>query len=287
MLQELVVRQRDELLHRARRQLRVRDLIIAAQQELLEEHGLTVGPHVESLFGRLDTIEDIFKLDDDRTGLNAMVNQGLAEDGGVSGIELAGAQKWSLGKAIYPVSKIDDIVQVNLARSLQVPRKAEASSRQAKSRNRGIGGGRGNRRNRRSSSSSSSSKHHQHDGDSSVKTMSSAATEPEEIGHGSSGQAARRSTRPKVSRSRSQISVHNGRKRMHNISTNNPYQQSSREPTARELERAKRRGGNVVKEPKLVVWEQKQQDSGHTKPPTITTSSSSSSSSSSFQCIRL
>ena len=276
MLQELVVRQRDELLYRARRQLRVRDLIIAAQQELLEEHGLTVGPHVESLFGRLDTIEDIFKLDDDRTGLNAMVNQGLAEDGGVSGIELVGAQKWSLGKAIYPVSKIDDIVQVNLARSLQVPRKAEASSRQAaKSKNRGIGGGRGNRRSRRSRSSSS--KHHQNDGDSSFETMSSAVTEPEEIGHGSSGQAARRSTRPKVSRSRSQISVHNGRKRMHNISTNNPYQQASREPTARELERAKRRGGNGVKEPNLVVWEQKQQDSGHTKPPSITTSSSSSS----------
>ena len=133
MLQELVVRQRDELLHRARRQLRVRDLIIAAQQELLEAHGLTVGSHVESLFGRLETIENIFELGEDGTGLNAMVNQAAEEaaengnsTGGGGG---GGGQNWSLGKAVYPMSKIDDIVQVNLARSLQVPRRNKREER--------------------------------------------------------------------------------------------------------------------------------------------------------------
>jgi hypothetical protein len=220
MLQELVVRQRDEVLHRARRQLRVRDLIIAAQQELLEAHGLTVGPHVESLFGRLETIENIFELGEDGTGLNAMVTQAADEAAENNGGGI-GSQNWSLDKAVYPVSKIDDIVQVNLARSLQVPK--------------------------RQHNNSSSHQHHQHSHknkhQNKIKTLASVATEPENIGP---RPKRRSSTRPKVSRSRSQVSVYNGRRRSRGHSRNSHahHPPTIREPTARELERAKRRGGS-------------------------------------------
>ena len=89
MLQEMVVRQRNELIHRARRQLTVRDLIIAAQQELLEAHGLTVGPHIQSLFGRLDTVEEICNMGDNYNGLLEAV------DGGENSTENASASSGS------------------------------------------------------------------------------------------------------------------------------------------------------------------------------------------------
>ena len=130
MMQEMVVRQRDELIHRARRQLRVRDLIIAAQQELLEAHGLSVGPHIESLFARLEPIDEVCSESyyAARNPMGMVVSKASIEKN--SSEETASKstksetdmEMWAIKKAVYPVSKIEDIVTVDLAKSIQISR---------------------------------------------------------------------------------------------------------------------------------------------------------------------
>merc|ERR1711865_1014170 len=125
------------------------------------------------------------------------------------------------------------------------------------------------------------------------KTLSSVATEPELE---KPTKHRTRSTRPKVSRSRSQQGIHHNGRRRGRIRDNNPYQpqpttrSSSREPTrkepsARELERQKRRGSsgsgnsgnsgnsntnssnsnhnnnNIQRRERMNVWEEKQSNS--------------------------
>ncbi len=278
MLQEMVVRQRDELIHRARRQLRVRDLIIAAQQELLEAHGLSVGPHIESLFARLEPTDEI--CDEGRYAarnpmmVGAAVNDGNGLEEAVRASKSTKAESslatWAIEKAVYPVSKIDDIVTVDLAQSLQVSRKEDkkgtapttTATLNANNKNQK---GFGNRQKANSSMTTGMEskfrdkrRPHQHI----VAPVPVDAPAPGRHRRRSGGGAQRRRhrsrsrDRPKVNRSRSQMQMHRDSGRP---APGAPYRQAA--PSARELERAKRRGdrsGGATgrQRERMVVWEE-------------------------------
>ena len=57
MLQEMVVKQKNQILDEARQQLRLRDMIIDAQRQLLLEHNIQMGPKLTRMFERLVPME--------------------------------------------------------------------------------------------------------------------------------------------------------------------------------------------------------------------------------------
>jgi hypothetical protein len=281
MLQEMVVRQRDELIYRARRQLRVRDLIIAAQQELLEAHGLSVGPHIESLFARLEPTDEICD-ESWYAARNPMMVAAASVSDSNGHEEAIGASKstkadsalatWAIKKAVYPVSKIDDIVTVDLAQSLQVSRskdKKDSTTTAAMiANNKKQKGGLANRQKSNvamttatESKSKDKRRPHQHV----VAPVPIDAPAPGRHRRRSGGGAQRRRhrsrsrDRPKVNRSRSQMQMHRDNARP---APGAPYRQVA--PSARELERAKRRGDRVgaagaagrQQRERMVVWEE-------------------------------
>ena len=271
MLQELVVRQRDELIHRARRQLRVRDLIIAAQQELLEQHGLRVGPHIESLFGRLEPTDEIFDesqyaaRNPIRVGADAVSNGpeevvGTTNKSSNPNSSSSALATWAIKQAVYPVSKIDDIVTVDLAKSLQVStseNRDDDANKTSTSASRSRGGS--SAVPLAESKSKDKRRPHQHF----VAPVPIDAPAPgrhqRRSGGGGNSRRHRSSSRdrPKVNRSRSQMQMHRDSGRP---APGAPYRQGA--PSARELERAKRRvdrgggaGGRQQRE-RMVVWEE-------------------------------
>ena len=57
MLQEMVVKQKNQILDEARQQLRLRDMIIDTQRQLLLEHNIQMGPKLTRMFERLVPME--------------------------------------------------------------------------------------------------------------------------------------------------------------------------------------------------------------------------------------
>ena len=264
MLQEMVVRQRDELIHRARRQLRVRDLIIAAQQELLEANGLSVGPHIESLFARLEPTDEI--CDESRySARNPMITGSEEQNGSEDASSAKSASTsssssslatWAIKQAVYPVSKIDDIVTVDLAKSLQVARTEKVRKDTTNERNNNNDGIRQKHTQIESKVNESQKRRaHQHV----VAPLPIEAPAPGRHRRRSGGGHRRRKRsrsrdRQKANRCRSQLAMHRESGRP---APGAPYRQAA--PSARELERAKRRGdrnGPGKQRERMVVWEE-------------------------------
>jgi kinesin family protein 18/19 len=111
MLQEMVVKQKNQILDEARQQLRLRDMIISAQRQLLEENNIMIGAKLQRMFERLVPMEAFWGTrgidsgGDENTSMIAQVASELQKAG-------QPGDDWGVSEAVFPESKIKSIETV-------------------------------------------------------------------------------------------------------------------------------------------------------------------------------
>ena len=125
MLQEMVVKQKNQILDEARQQLRLRDMIIDAQRQLLLEHNIQMGPKLTRMFERLVPMEAFWgtqrydSMNGSSSSDTAEGNQGKNAQTSfiaqvASELKKAGrpGDDWGMSEAVFPESKLKNIETV-------------------------------------------------------------------------------------------------------------------------------------------------------------------------------
>jgi hypothetical protein len=123
MLQEMVVKQKNQILDEAKQQLRLRDMIIDAQRQLLMENNIQIGAKLTRMFERLVPMEAFWGTHGYGDAMAGASNSDNAEGGQrqssliaqvASELKKVGRpdDDWGISEAVFPESKLKNIETV-------------------------------------------------------------------------------------------------------------------------------------------------------------------------------
>lgn len=140
MLQEMVVKQKNQILDEARQQLRLRDMIIDAQRQLLLENNIQIGAKLTRMFERLVPMEAFWGTHGYGDGVMGGSSSGGNTEGGerqtsliaqvASELKKVGRpdDDWGISEAVFPESKLKNIETVTYNPTISIKPKRDYQS---------------------------------------------------------------------------------------------------------------------------------------------------------------